>query len=124
MTKNLIEYINKNSIDYDEYKRNRGSDDSTDSEDKFDHLPKCYFRLSDSIKIVSFLRYSLCEQSLYSPFGKYMDSFWLTFGLVALEENCGTKKYKSVRALIDHSKSKEDFQHRLVHHFLSTYWEC
>ena len=89
MIKSLIEYINKNSTDHDEYNRNRDSDDSTDSEDKFDQMPKFYFRMSDAIKIASFLRYSLCEQSLYCPCGKYMDSFWLTFGLVALEENYG-----------------------------------
>ena len=70
VTKRLIEYINKNSTDYDEYNRNRDSDDSTDSEDKFDQMPKFYFRLSDAIKIASFLRYSLCEQSLYYPYGK------------------------------------------------------
>ena len=89
--KSLIEYINKNSTDYDEYNRNCDSDDSTDSEDKFDQMTKFYFRLSDAIKIASFLRYSLCEQSLYCQRGKYMDSFWLTFGLVALEENCEKK---------------------------------
>ena len=91
MTNSLIAYINKKSTDYDEYNCNRDSDDSTDSEDKFDQMPKFYFWLSDAIKLASFLRYSLCEQSLYCPCGKYMDSFWLTFELVALEENCGKK---------------------------------
>ena len=43
MTNSLIAYINKKSTDYDEYNCNRDSDDSTDSEDKFDQMPKFYF---------------------------------------------------------------------------------
>ena len=91
LQKQLIEYINNNSTDYNEHNPTRYSDDSTDSEDKFDQMPKYYFQLSDAIKIASVLRYSLCERSLYCPCGKHMESFWLTFGLFSLEENCGKK---------------------------------
>ena len=64
VTKNLIEYINNNSNNYVEEVFTGYSDDSTDSEEKFDQMPKNYFQLSDAIKIASVLRYSLCERSL------------------------------------------------------------
>lgn len=42
-TKQLIEYINNNSNDYVEYNFNDYSDVRTDSEEKFDQMPKNNF---------------------------------------------------------------------------------
>ena len=91
VSKNLIEYINNNWNDCVEEIFTNYSDDSTDSEEKIDQIPKKYFQLSDAIKIVSVLRYSLCEQSFYCSCGKHKESFWLIFGLCSLEANCGKK---------------------------------
>ena len=81
-------------------------------------MPKNYFQLSDAIKIASVLRYYFCEQSLYCPCGKHMESFWSTFGLFSLEVNCEKKRYNPLQALIDHSNAKNDFQYQLIYQFL------
>ena len=118
--------INENPVINVEYIHNRDncySDESNDIEDKFGQSQRSYFELSDAIKMASFLRFSLSEKSFYCPCGYYMDTFWLTFGLVAPERNCSNTRLQSIRALFEHtlSKSNKYYHNRIIYWFLNIY---
>ena len=118
--------INENPVINVEYIHNRDncySDESNDIEDKFGQSQRSYFELSDAIKMASFLRFSLSENPFYCPCGYYMDTFWLTFGLVAPERNCRNTRLQSIRALFEHtlSKSNKYYYTRIIYRFLNIY---
>ena len=49
--------------------------DDTNSVLKWDNSQTNYFVLVDAIKVASFFRFSLSENSLYCPCGHYMKKF-------------------------------------------------